>query len=181
MKQSPSINLPRLTRATALLYLLITAVASYTHFILPGRVIVSGDGHATVHNLSVSLSTFRMGSIGGELIILLSEAVLTVLLYVLFRQVSRTLALLALTSRLLMTGIHAANLLTTFSLLQTLGGPLASALTSKQREALTLYLLDAHQFGFTVGIAFLGIHAAALGWLMECTLIAGPTGKSLLG
>ena len=166
MTHFPTINLPRLTRTAALLYLLITGVAIYTHFILPGRLIVPGNGPATVNNLSASLSTFRVGSIGGEMIILLSEVVLTVLLYIMFRRVSRTLALLALTSRLLMTGIHAANLVTTFALLQGLDGPLASALTSTQREAMTLSLYDAHQFGFTVGVAFLAIHAAALGWLM---------------
>lgn len=166
MTLTPTVRLAHLTRAAALLYLLIAGVAAYTHFILPERLIVPGDGPLTVQNLSASLSTFRVGSLGGELIILLSEVGLTVLLYVLFRHVSRTLALLALTSRLLMTGIHAVNLLTTFSLLGVFDGPLASAVTSTQREALTLFLLGAHQSGFAVGTAFLSIHAAALGGLM---------------
>ena len=65
---------------------------------------------------------FRVGLVGGELIILLSEIVLTVLLYELLKPVNKTLSLLAAVSRLAMTIIHGLNLLNYYFVLQLVDG-----------------------------------------------------------
>jgi len=106
----------------AVLYLVITVAAIVAHGVVPGSLFVAGDAAATANNIGASESLLRFGGIGSELVILLSEIVLSVLLYVLLRPVNKTLSLLAAVSRLAMTTIHGLNLLNYFLVLQLLGG-----------------------------------------------------------
>src|SRR5688572_23749835 len=108
----PGVQIPSLTfktspqvyaRIAAVLYLIITAAAIIAHFYVPSQLIVPGDAAATASNIMASGSLFRVGAVGSELVILLSEIVLSVLLYVLLRPVSKTLALVATVARLAMT------------------------------------------------------------------------------
>ena len=87
------------------LYLLITILSIFVHFYIPAQLIVPGDAATTANNIMASEGLFRM-AIGSELILLLSEIVLSVLLYVLFKPVNKTLSLVAAVSRLAMTTIH---------------------------------------------------------------------------
>ena len=84
------------------LYLLIAVLSIPVHFVIPAQLIVAGDAAATASKIMASAGLFRMG-IGAELLLLLSEIVLTVLLYVLLKPVSKTLSLVAAVSRLAMT------------------------------------------------------------------------------
>ena len=111
-----------LARIAGVLYLIITVAAVFAHFYMPGELIVAGDAAATAANIMASESLFRIGAIGSELIILLSEVLLSVVLYLLFRPVSKTLSLLAAVSRLIMTTIHGINLLNYYFVLQLLIG-----------------------------------------------------------
>lgn len=153
-------------RIAGFLYLLITAAAVIAHFYVPAQLIVPGDMAATVTNIKSSESLLRL-SIGSEFVVLLSEVVLTVLLYSLFRTVNRTIALTAVAARLVMTVIHGANLLNYYFVLILLGdGSFAATFTSEQVNALVGLFLEAHSFGFSIGIAFLIIHVFALGYLI---------------
>ena len=105
--------------------------------------------------------------IGAELVLLLSEIVLSVLLYVLLKPVSKTLSLVAAVSRLAMTTIHGANLLTHFIVLLLLSGAgYLTVFAPNQLHALVMVFLDAYNYGFTIGIVFLFLHALILGYLI---------------
>ena len=130
---------------------------------LPSTLIVPDDAALTVANISASQDLFRMGGIGAELVVLLSEVVLTIILYVLLKPVNRTLSLLAAVSRLIMTTIHGINLLNYVFVLLVING---TAFDTAQSNALVSLFLDAHSYGFTLGIAFLVIHVFALGVLI---------------
>lgn len=154
-------------RIAGVLYLIITVAAIFTHFVIPEQFIVPGDAAATAVNITTSESLFRMGTIGMELIILLSEIVLTVVLYVLFKPVNKTLSLLAAVSRIAMTIIHGLNLLNYYFVLQLLtGGDYLTAFGQEQVNALATLFLDAHSIGFVIGIAFLVPHVLILGYLI---------------
>jgi len=153
-------------KIAAILYLLIVVLAGFVHFYVPSQLIVAGDAAATASNIMASEGLFRM-SIAGELLILLSEIVLSVLLYVLLKPVSKTLSLIAAVSRLAMTTIHGLNLLNQFIVLLLLSG--AGYLTvfePNQLHALVMVFLDAYNYGFTIGIVFLILHAFLLGYLI---------------
>jgi hypothetical protein len=154
-------------RIAGVLYLIITVAAVIAHFYVPAQLIVPGDAAATAGKIMGSGSLFRFGSVGSELVVLLSEIVLSVLLYVLLKPVSKTLSLVAVVARLAMTTIHGINLLNYFFVLLLLGGAdYLAVFQPDQRHALALMFLEAHSYGFTIGITFLSLHAFVLGYLI---------------
>ncbi len=160
---SPSVY----ARIAGVLYLVITVAAVFAHFVVPDQLIVAGDAAATAANIAESESLFRFGAVGSELIILLSEIVLSVVLYVLLAPVGKTLSLVAAVSRLSMTIIHGLNLLNYYFVLQLLkGGDYLSVFGRDQVDALVTLFLDAHSIGFSIGVAFLVPHVLILGYLI---------------
>ena len=154
-------------RFAGVLYLVIAVAAIFAHMVIPEQFIVAGDAAATAANIAANETTFRLGTVGSELLILLSEIVLAVVLYVLLKPVSKTLSLIAAVSRLAMTTIHGLNLLNYYLVFQLLNGAeLATAFTPEQVNALITLFLDAHSIGFTIGIAFLVPHVLILGYLI---------------
>jgi hypothetical protein len=154
-------------RFAGVLYLIITAAAIVAHMVIPEQFIVTGDAAATAANIAANEVTFRLGAVGSELIILLSEIVLSVVLYVLLKPVSKTLSLVTAVSRLAMTTIHGLNLLNYYFVFQLLNGAdFATAFSPDQVNALVTLFLDAHSIGFTIGIAFLVPHVLILGYLI---------------
>ncbi len=163
----PKVNsIQRTARIAGVLYLIITVAAAIAHFYVPSNIIVPGDAAATVNNIMNNEALFRLGGIGSELIVLLSEIVLSVVLYVLLKPVNKTLSLLAAVSRLAMTTIHGLNLINYFFVLLLLGGSYSTVFAAGQLQALVTLFLDAHSYGFTIGIAFLTIHVFILGYLI---------------
>jgi len=109
---------------------------------------------------------FRLGIVSDSLIFLI-EIVLTALLYVLLRPVSRTLSLGAAFARLAMAVIQGINLLPYFTALLLLSG--AGYLTvfePDQLDALALLLLNAHQYGVYIWQLFFALHLFVLGYLI---------------
>lgn len=154
------------TKVAGVLYLLIAVLAGFVHFYVPGKLIVSGDAGTTASNILASQGLFRI-SIASELVILLSEIVLSVLLYVLLKPVNKTLSLVAAVSRLAMTTIHGVNLLNHFIVLLLLGG--AGYLTvfqPNQLQALVTLFLDSYSYGYTIGIVFFTLHTFTLAYLI---------------
>lgn len=150
-------------RLAGVLYIVITIAAIVAHIYMPSTLIVPDDTAATVANISASQDLFWMGGIGAELIVLLSEVVLSIILYMLFKPVNRTLSLLAAVSRLIMTTVHGINLLNYVFILHIING---SGFGVEQSNAMVSMFLDAHTYGFTLGIAFLVLHVFALGVLI---------------
>lgn len=159
-------SIQKTARFAAVLYFLITILSIPVHFVIPSQLIVAGDAAATANNIMASPGLFRMG-IGAELVLLLCEIVLSVLLYVLLKPVSRTLSLVAAASRLTMTIIHGVNLLTHFIVLLILSGAGYMAVFQlNQLQALAMVFLNAYDYGFAIGIVFLFLHALILGYLI---------------
>ena len=99
-------NVQKTARFAGVLYMLITIFAIIAHMYMPSTIIVDGDAAATAQNIVNNATLFRVGGVGSELIILLTEIILSIVLYVLLKPVDKTLSLLAAVSRLAMTTIH---------------------------------------------------------------------------
>jgi hypothetical protein len=160
-------SIQKTARVAGILYLVITIAAIVAHFYVPSNIIMPDDPAATVKNLISSETLFRIGGVGGELVILLSEIVLSILLYILLKPVNNTLSLVAAASRLLMTAVHGINLLNYFFVLLLASGTgYAAVFGAEQINSLVMLFLDAHRYGFTIGIAFLTLHVFILGYLI---------------
>lgn len=139
------------TRAPGLLYLLITVLGPFSMMFVPARVVSSSDGVRSVHLLEHE-GLFRLG-IASDLLIVLTELVLTVVLFVAFERVGRTLALTATVARLAMTVLQAGNVVLSLAALRA---PPES----------TLALLDLHADAMHVWEVTFALHCVLLGVLV---------------
>jgi hypothetical protein len=153
-------------RVAGFLILIILVVGPFSLIYVPSTLIVPGDATATAENIRASESLFRLGIIS-QSVVFLTEIVLTVILYVLLRPVSRTLSLVAAFARLAMAVIQGINLLPYFTALLLLSG--AGYLTvfePDQLDALVLLFINAHQYGNYIWGVFFGLHLFVLGYLI---------------
>lgn len=153
-------------RVAGLLYLLIFFVGPFAFFMGRVGVVVPGDPAATVENLLASQSLFRLGIVA-ETVIVLVEIVVSALLYVLFRPVSKPLSLAAAFARFTQSILQAVNLFTAVPALLLLGG--ASYLTvfnPDQLNALVLLFADANAFMIIIWGLIFGFHLLLLGYLV---------------
>ena len=157
----------RTARIAGLLYLIIIVTAGFSEAGVRASVIVPGDAAATAANIRASEMLFRAGFVA-DLVAFMSDLAVAVLLYVLLRPVSRTVAMVAAGFRLLAhPAIAAVNMLNHLGALMVLGGPAyLSSFDPQQREALALLAMEMHGYGYLIGGAFFGVHLALLGWLL---------------
>lgn len=160
-------SIQRTARFAGLLYLVIMVAAIVAHIYIPSNIIVPDDAAATADNIIASETLFRVGGVGSELVVLLSEVILSIVLFVLLKPVNKTLSMLAAVSRLVMTTIHGFNLLNYFFVILLMSGAgYLGAFNAEQLQGLMMLFLEAHSIGFTIGIAFLTIHVFILGYLI---------------
>jgi hypothetical protein len=152
-------------RTAGVLYLVIFALGLFSELLVRARLIESGDAATTAENILGSESLFRIG-FAADLTVFLADAAVAVLLYVLLRPVSTTLALVAAAFRLVQTAILGLNLLNHYMALQILTGDAYAGLGRDEREVLAFSYLDAHTYGYLIGLVFFGLHLAVIGYLV---------------
>ncbi|MBW1789955.1 MAG: DUF4386 domain-containing protein [Deltaproteobacteria bacterium] len=159
-------SLKKTARIAGGLILIISVFAPFSMLYVPSTLIVPGDAATTANNIMASEGLFRAGIVSDSVVFLI-EIVLTVILYVLLKPVSKTLSLVAAFSRLAMTIIQGINLLNHFTALLLLSG--ADYLTvfeADQLHALVLLFLDAHNYVALIWGLFFGLHLFVLGYLV---------------
>jgi hypothetical protein len=153
-------------RIAGFLLLILVVLGPFSLINVPSTLIVPGDATATADNIRPSESLFRIGIISDSFIFLI-EIVVTVLLYVLLRPVSRTLSLVAAFARLAMAVIQGINLLPNFiALLLLSGAGYLSVFEADQLDALVLLFLNAHGYGVYIWQMFFTLHLFVLGYLI---------------
>jgi hypothetical protein len=153
-------------RIVGVLYLVIFILGPFAFFLGRTSVVVPGDPVATADNLMASESMFRLGIVA-ETVIILIEIVVSALLYVLLRPVSRPLALASALARFAQSILQAVNLITAVPALLLLGG--ASYLTAfdpEQLNALVQLFMDMNAFVIIIWGLLFGFHLLLLGYLV---------------
>lgn len=146
--------------------LIIIVCGVFFEVFVRSRLIVHGDAMATANNIMYSEWLFRIG-FASEIIVFLSDVVVAVLLYILLKPVSKKLALLAASFRLVMTAILGINLLNQFFPLLILSGDeYLNVFETSQLHALVLLFLKAYGYGYSIGLIFFGLHCAVIGYLI---------------
>ena len=162
-----TISTKTIARITGLLYLLIFVTAGFSEGFVRASLIVPGDATATAANIVAAEELFRLGIVS-DLIAFSADAVVAVLLYVLLRPVSRTVALMAASLRLIAhPAIASVNMLNQYVALQLLrGDEYLTVFSPEQIDALALLFLTAHSYGYLIGGLFFGLHLLVLGYLL---------------
>ena len=151
-------------RAAGIGYLLIILSGIFAEFFVRGSMLVAGDPAATAQNIAASAALFRTG-IAAEFVMLTADILVAAALFVVFRKVQPHLALLAAFFRVAHAAVVAANLLNTYVPLRLVTGQ-GQALDSPLRAELASVLLDAHGYGYAVGLVFFAMHCGVLGYLV---------------
>jgi len=146
-----------LARLAGLLYLLIMLTSLFAEGFVRDRLVVSGDGAATLRNIAGSEILWRWGFVA-ELINALCDTAMAALLFVLLRPAGFALSLTAAVFRAVYAAAMVANLGLLLVPLQHFGSGEGAALTT---FALRLRLGD-----FQVALVLFGIHLILIGVLM---------------
>ena len=150
-------------RIAGVLYLIIAVFGGFAIGYVPS-VIVAGDAATTAANLLSHQALFGVG-VFADVVVMLTEVVLTVMLFVLFKPVSPTLSMVAMVSRLMMVAVMAVNLLINVLPLILLRGTV-TGFAPEQLQATALVVIEAHQYGVYIWDMFFGFHLAVLGYLI---------------
>lgn len=153
-------------RGAGLGYLAIVVTGIYAEFFVRGGLVVRGDPAATAAAVAAAEGLFR-SALAADLLMLVADVAVAGALYVVFRPVSRGLAILATAFRLTHAAVVGANLLNLHLALSLVGGaPWLTPVGDAARAALALLFLDAHAYGYAVGLVFFGVYCALLGALV---------------
>jgi hypothetical protein len=159
-------SIKKIARIAGILTLLIVVFAPFSMIYVPTTLVVPGDAATTANNIMASEGLFRLG-IASDSIVFLIEIVLTVLLYVLLKPVSKTLSLVAAFSRLAMTVIQGINLLNHFFVLLLLSGTsYLTVFAPDQLHALVMLFLNAHENVVLIWGLFFSLHLLVFGYLV---------------
>jgi len=153
-------------RVAGLLYLLIIVFGIFGEVVVRSSLIVDGDPTATATNILGAQSLFRIGFVADS-IMLLSDVAIAVLFYVLFRPVSKTLALAAAAFRLTQAAVLGFNLLNYYAPMLLLGGAeYTTVFETNQLHAMVMLFLEMHSHGYDLGLLFFGVSMLILGRLV---------------
>lgn len=147
-------------------YLLIIVSGIFGEFFVRSSLVIPGDPAATAINILGSEFLYRSG-LASEFLMLSADVLVALALYVVFKGVSKSLALLAAFFRLAHASIVGINLLNAYVPLLLLGdAAYLTAFGDGQRQALALLLLEAHGYGYAIGLVFFGVYCWILGYLV---------------
>lgn len=171
----------RYARWAGALYLAIIALGLFGELAVRGSLVVAGDAAATAGRIAASPLLWRAG-IAGDLMMQVLDLPVIVIFYLLLRPVSRSLALLATGLNLIQTAVLAANKMTLLlPLLLLADGAHLQALPAGQLQALAYLSIQAHGYGFGIGLIFFGFACLLRGWLIfKCGFLPSALGLLML-
>ena len=146
----------RWARTAGGLYLYIIAAGVFAE-VVRSRLVVPDDAAETAANIAANGTLFRLG-FSAELLHLAVDVIVAVLLYMLLRPVSRTVALIAAFMRLACAVILAGASIAHFAVLRVIDDPR----THEWAPA----LLDLHGDAYGIALVFFGFACVALGYLV---------------
>lgn len=174
---------PRLAtaRTAGVLYVIIIACGLFAELGVRSRLIESGDPTATARNIIDSPLLFRAG-LAADIVMFIADVAIAVVLYQLLRPISRTLALLAAAFRITQTAVIGLNLLNMFQAVRILDdAEYLGSFEQGQTDTLALLYLDAHKYGYILGLAFFGVSTLIVGYLaLSSRQLPRPLGALLV-
>lgn len=168
-------------RVAGVLYAVIIVFGIWSEVFVRSALVVPGDAATTAANIVQSEGLFRLSMVA-DTVMALSDVALAVLLYVLLKPVSATLALMAAAFRLVQTAIVGGNLLNQYAALAIFAGGAPTGLSPDPLAALGLLYLQTHGVGYDLGLLFFGINSLLVGYLVfRSTYIPRAIGLLMAG
>jgi hypothetical protein len=144
-------------RYAGLVYLLISIPGFFALMYVPGKLVVHGDAVATAANIAAHETLFRLGivcELAGQILFMWVALVL----YDLFKQVHPRGAALMFGLIVISIPIALMNELNSLAaLLLVRGADFLSIFDQPQREAMAMFFLKLHSYGFDIAGIFWGL------------------------
>lgn len=156
----------RYVRFAGILYLAIILLGLFGEMFVRARLVVSADPGATMNAIAAAPLLWRSG-IAGDLLMQVLDIPVIVVLYLLLKPVSQSLALWATFINLIQTAVLALNKLNLLvPLLLSGDGAYLKAFSPEQLQTLSYLAIQAHGYGFGIGLIFFGVACLLRGYLI---------------
>jgi len=153
-------------RIAGFLYLVVILGGIFAQFFVRSRLIVPGDATTTVNNIMASERMFRIAFVA-DLVAATCYFLVGVALYAVLKPVNKTIALLFVLMVSISTAIQCTNLLNHFAaLLLVSGADYLKVLGTAPLDALALFFLTMHKYGYLIAQIFFGGWLFPLGFLV---------------
>ena len=153
-------------RLAGVLYLAIILLGLFGELVVRGTLVVPGDAAATAAKIAASPLLWRAG-IAGDLLMHVCDVPVILIFYWLLRPVSKNLALLATLFNLVQTAVLVLNKLTLLVPMLLLDDvETLKAFSAQQLDALSYLAIEAHGYGFGIGLVFFGFVCLVRGHLI---------------
>lgn len=153
-------------RIGGMAYLIIIVAGAIGEMFIRNKMIVTGNAAATASNITASPLLWRI-SIAGDLVMHVFDLVLAMVYYFLFRPVNKNLARLSLFFGLIQTAVLVANKMTlVVPLLLLRNAGYLQPLDTQQLQAFSFLSIQAHEYGFGIGLVFFGVSCLIDGYLI---------------
>lgn len=151
-------------RFTGLMYLAVIIFAGFSQGYVRSTIVVQGDAATTATNIIQNVSLFRLG-LTTDMIAFLLDAVISVMLYLIFKPFNKNLAMISSALRLIAhPAIGSMNLLNHFLALHVLGSAdFMLSFAPEQLQSISMLFIEAHRNGYLIAGAFFGLHCFLLG------------------
>ena len=152
-------------RTAGVLYVIIISCGLFAEIGVRSQLIEPGHPSATARNIIDSPMLFRAG-LAADIVMFIADVAIAVVLYQLLRPLGRTMALLAAAFRMTQTAVIGLNLLNMFQAVRILDdADYLGTFGADQIDTLALLYLDAHKYGYILGLAFFGVSTLIVGYL----------------
>ena len=155
-----------LARTAGFFYLLIITAGLMSGMFVRGTLIDPTNAENTLNNIIQNESLFRLGFLG-DLIMVLSDVMVSVLFYFLFVNVHKGLAIFAVVFRLLQSTVLGSNLINLFEPILMIQG--ADKMSTKQLTELSSDVMAQMQifdYGYLISGVFFAVNCLLMGVLL---------------
>lgn len=155
-----------LARITGLFYLLIICGGLFSGIFVRGSLVDPLNAETTLNNIITNVSLFKIGFLG-DLIMVISDVVVSILFYFLLRNVHKMLAVFAAVFRLMQSSILGVNLINLFKPILMIQG--ADQMTSAQLLELgndLLLQMQVFEYGYLISGVFFALNCLAMSILL---------------
>ncbi|MBY0425082.1 MAG: DUF4386 domain-containing protein [Cytophagales bacterium] len=157
---------PKNARIAGLLYFVVFVTGIFSQFFIRSKFVIEGDTAVTIQNISAHLWEFRLAFVS-DIICQTAHFFLALMLYFMFKTVHRLSAMFLLASVLVSVSITFLNMLNHFAVILLLSGAsYMSAFSQDQVNALVMFFLDLHKYGYSIPGVFFGLWLFPLGYLV---------------
>lgn len=153
-------------RSAGFSYLLIIICGIFSHMVVRANILVKNDAMQTAQNIIENETLFRV-SILSDFIMILSYLMLGVLLYSIFKNTNGLVSKVLISLNVVGASVMALNMLNQQAAILVLeGSSYLSVFDASQLQALSLFFMKLHGYGYQFATISYGVWLLPMGYLI---------------